>query len=102
MAGSLKLGGLFTEPIADRTIADCVRAASIIARNRARLFARETGRSVGAWRCQALLLVSLSRLAAGEPVTHVALDLGYDSPRALTAMFRRTLGVAPSRYVATG
>ena len=102
MAGSLKLGGLLTEPIADRTSADCARAASISERHLARLFARETGLSLGAWRRQALLLASLSRLAAGEPVTHVALDLGYDSPSAFTAMFRRTLGVTPSRYFATG
>ena len=96
------MGGLFTEPIADRTIADCARAASISKRNLARLFARETGRGLSAWRRQALLRASLSRLAAGEPVTHVAFDLGYDSPSAFTAMFRRTLGVAPSRYCATG
>jgi len=102
LAGSLKLGGLFTEPIADRTIADCARAAGISEPNLARLFARETGMSFGAWRRQALLLASLSRLAAGEPVTNVALDLGYDSPSALTAMFRCTLGVTPSRYFATG
>jgi AraC-like DNA-binding protein len=58
--------------------------------------------SFGPWRRQALLLASLSRLAAGEPVTNIALDLGYDSPSAFTAMFRRTLGVTPSRYFATG
>jgi transcriptional regulator GlxA family with amidase domain len=50
LAGSLKLGGLFTEPIADRTIADCARAASISKRNLARLFAREIGKSFGVWR----------------------------------------------------
>jgi AraC-like DNA-binding protein len=35
-------------------------------------------------------------------VTNVARDLGYDSPSAFTALFRRPLGVAPSRYFATG
>jgi len=30
-------------------------------------------------------------------VTNVALDLGYDSPSAFIAMFRRTLGVTPNK-----
>jgi AraC-like DNA-binding protein len=44
------------------------------------------------------LLVALPRLAAGESVTAIALDLGYDSPAAFSTMFRRLLGVPPSRY----
>ena len=54
--------------------------------------------SFAAWRQQARLLESLRRLAAGEPVTKVALDCGYASPSAFGAMFRRALGVAPSAY----
>jgi AraC-like DNA-binding protein len=63
-----------------------------------RLFNRETGLSFGAWRQQACLLVALPRLAAGEAVTTIALDLGYDSPAAFTTMFKRLIGVAPSHY----
>ena len=40
----------------------------------------------------------MEMLAAGQSVTTVALDLGYDSPSAFTAMFRRTLGTTPRRY----
>ncbi len=63
-----------------------------------RAFRRETGMSFAQWRQQACLLAALPRLASGEPVTSVALDLGYDSPAAFTAMFKRVLGTAPSRY----
>jgi AraC-like DNA-binding protein len=63
-----------------------------------RLFRRETGLSFGAWRQQACLLIALPRLAAGEAVTTIALDLGYDSPAAFTTMFKRLTGVAPSQY----
>lgn len=63
-----------------------------------RAFRKETGLSFGAWRQQACLLVSLPRLAAGEAVTTIALDLGYDSPAAFTTMFKRHIGVAPSHY----
>jgi AraC-like DNA-binding protein len=63
-----------------------------------RAFRRETGMSFGAWRQQACLLVALPRLAAGEAVTTVALDLGYDSPAAFSTMFKRILGTSPNRY----
>lgn len=63
-----------------------------------RTFRRETGLSFGAWRQQAAVLVALPRLAAGESVTSIAIDLGYESPAAFSTMFKRLLGVAPSRY----
>ncbi|ODN71577.1 AraC family transcriptional regulator [Methylobrevis pamukkalensis] len=63
-----------------------------------RAFRRETGLSFSAWRRQASLLAALPRLAAGESVTAIALDLGYDSAAAFTTMFRRLLGVPPRAY----
>ncbi|MBS0333786.1 MAG: helix-turn-helix transcriptional regulator, partial [Proteobacteria bacterium] len=63
-----------------------------------RAFRRETGMSFGAWRQQACVLAALPRLAAGEAVTAVALDLGYDSPAAFSTMFKRLLGIPPNRY----
>jgi len=65
-----------------------------------RLFRRETGMSFGRWCQQARLLRSLSLLAGGEPVLSVALECGYDSPSAFSAMFRRSLGRSPSEYFA--
>jgi AraC-like DNA-binding protein len=35
-------------------------------------------------------------------VTSVALDLGYDSPSAFSAMFHRALGSTPRRYLQRG
>jgi AraC-like DNA-binding protein len=67
-----------------------------------RLFRAQTGMSFAEWRQQACLFAALPRLAAGEAVTTVALDLGYDSPAAFTSMFRRALGVPPSRYFRAG
>lgn len=64
-----------------------------------RVFRRETGLSFVAWRQQACLLVALPRLAAGDAVTTVALDLGYDNPASFTTMFRRVLGAAPRDYL---
>lgn len=63
-----------------------------------RLFRRETGMSFAAWRQQACLCVAIPRLAAGESVTTIALDLGYESPSTFSTMFKRILGMPPSRY----
>lgn len=71
-------------------------------RTLARLFLRETGMSFGAWCRQARLLNALARLAEGQKVTSIALDLGYDSPSAFTSMFRRHLATTPSRYFLQG
>ena len=76
------------------------RTAGASTRTLARLFPRETGLGFAHWRQQARLLRALERLAAGEPVTTVALDLGYDGPSAFIAMFRSRLGTTPGRYFA--
>ncbi len=50
------------------------------------------------WRRQMRLLEAIDRLGKGHTVTRVALDLGYESPSAFIAMFRRTLGASPGKY----
>ncbi len=63
-----------------------------------RRFRAETGLSFVQWRKQACVLEAVRRLSSGQPVTRVALDLGYDSPSAFSTMFRRALGVSPREY----
>ncbi|QXI54796.1 AraC family transcriptional regulator [Pseudomonas alvandae] len=64
-----------------------------------RLFSRHTGLSFSQWRQQACVMAALPRLADGDSVMRIALDLGYDSPAAFSTMFRRTLGHAPSTWL---
>jgi AraC-like DNA-binding protein/mannose-6-phosphate isomerase-like protein (cupin superfamily) len=85
-------------PNAQATIDDWSEALHLGRRAFTRGFRRETGLSFAAWRQQACLLAALPRLAAGDPVTAIALDLGYDSPAAFSTMFKRLLGMPPSRY----
>lgn len=54
-----------------------------------------------AWQQQMCLLVSITRLENGEPITRVASALGFSSPSAFSTIFRRTLGQAPKQYLAT-
>jgi len=51
------------------------------------------------WRHKLRLLNAIERLAQGQSVTQVALDLGYLSISAFIAMFRRRLGVTPSYFI---
>jgi AraC-like DNA-binding protein len=78
------------------------KTAACSKRTLERLFLTETGLTFGKWRQQLKLLYALRLLAAGKPVTTVALEVGYDSPSAFIAMFRRSLGATPSRYFAAG
>lgn len=86
------------DPTPHDTIDDWSDALGVSRRTFTRQFRRETGLSFVAWRQQACLMAALPRLAAGQPVTTVALDLGYDNPAAFTAMFRRMLGASPRAY----
>lgn len=63
-----------------------------------RLFQEETRLSLGKWRQQLRLMRSLQMLAAGEKISHAALEAGYSTPSAFIAMFRKTLGTTPRRY----
>jgi AraC-like DNA-binding protein len=67
-----------------------------------RLFLSETGLTFGKWRQQMRLLHALRLLASGQSVTTVALEVGYDSPSAFIAMFRRSLGATPGGYFTSG
>jgi AraC-like DNA-binding protein/quercetin dioxygenase-like cupin family protein len=63
-----------------------------------RLFIAETGMPPSRWLRQARILHAVSQLAAGEKVSSVALNSGYESSSAFTYMFRNTLGVSPSAF----
>lgn len=63
-----------------------------------RFFRQQTGMSFAQWRTQACLMAALTRLSTGQSVTQVALDLGYESPAAFSAMFRKQLGRSPSSF----
>lgn len=89
---------LEADPSDRRSLAALARTAGGSTRTLARIFRRETGLGFRAWRQQLRLLRGLERLAAGDAVTRVALDVGYDSPSAFVAAFRRALGTSPGRY----
>lgn len=80
------------------TMADWARRLAVDVKTIQRLFVKETGMTFGQWRQQARLLRALELLATGEKVIDVALALGYESPSAFAAMFRKQFGQTPTQF----
>jgi AraC-like DNA-binding protein len=85
-------------PSAETGLDHWARYAGASERTLARLFSRETGMSFQKWRKQLLLQEAVFRLGRGESVLDVSLELGYRSPSAFVAMFRKALGKPPGQY----
>jgi len=86
------------DPGGKMPIGKMLRRAGASRRTLERLFRAETAMSLGQWLRRQKLLQALRRLAAGEGVNSIALELGYNSASAFIAMFRRELGQTPRGY----
>jgi AraC-like DNA-binding protein/quercetin dioxygenase-like cupin family protein len=89
---------LTQDPGDNRTLADWGRQVGASARTLARAFTADTGLPFGRWRGLLRLQAAISALAAGEPVGNVARQVGYESPSAFVAAFRRETGLTPAMY----
>jgi AraC-like DNA-binding protein/mannose-6-phosphate isomerase-like protein (cupin superfamily) len=87
-------------PGAQRSIEQWADAAGASGRTLIRLFPKETGLRYRQWVQQVHLADALCRLARGDGVGDIAHALGYASPSAFTAMFRRILGKTPQHCLA--
>ena len=102
-ARALELATLLqNNPGERRPLRELARVVGAGQRTLERLFWAQTGLSFGRWRQQLRLAHALKLLAVGQPVTAVALDVGYDSPSAFVSTFRRTFGKTPGRYFREG
>ncbi len=90
---------IVARPADDRCIDEWSREAGMARRTFTQSFRDETGMGFAGWRRQVRLAEAAERIAAGQPIGRVAYDLGYESSSAFTAMFRRTLGAAPSEWL---
>ncbi|MGW0686799.1 helix-turn-helix domain-containing protein [Streptomyces sp. NPDC002754] len=80
------------------TTAQAAAHTHLSARSLQRRFAASTGMSLARWVQQARLIHAVTLLARGVPVTTVSGAVGYATPSAFTAMFRRALGTPPTAY----
>jgi len=93
------VAAVLADPADPRGLNDWAQVAGASARTLARLFEAEASMGFRAWRRQVRLHAALARLSAGEAVTGVAYAVGYDSPSAFIAMFRKALGASPRQYL---
>jgi AraC-like DNA-binding protein/quercetin dioxygenase-like cupin family protein len=88
-------------PADQRTLADWGRAVGASERTLARAFVAGTGVPFGHWRTLLRIQAALPLLARGEPVSRVARRVGYETPSAFVAAFRRITGITPAAYFAS-
>ncbi|KAF1072474.1 MAG: HTH-type transcriptional regulator NimR [Pseudomonas citronellolis] len=92
------LAALRRAPDDNRTLAQWAQRVHSTERTLARCCQRELGMSFGEWRQRLRFLLAIQALAAGEGVQQIAFSLGYSSPSAFIAMFRRQSGTTPEQY----
>jgi len=90
---------IMAAPGTRRSLDDWAGDAGASGRTLIRLFRRETGLFYRQWLQQVHLADAFCRLARGDSVAAIASALGYRSPSAFTAMFRRVLGKTPQQYL---
>ncbi|WTW93713.1 helix-turn-helix transcriptional regulator [Streptomycetaceae bacterium NBC_01309] len=90
---------LLADPADARSLDAHARAVGVSRRTLTRLFVQDTGMSFDRWRTHVRLRAALPLLAEGLPVSRVAHAVGYATPSAFLAAFRRTVGTSPGRYL---
>jgi AraC-like DNA-binding protein len=90
---------ILAQPGQTRTIEEWGGEVGASGRTLMRLFPRETGLPYRQWVQQVQLADAFCRLARGDSIGSVARALGYASPSAFTAMFRRVMGKPPQHYL---
>jgi AraC-like DNA-binding protein len=89
---------LIDDPADERDLKQWADLGTVSTRTLSRLFVVETGFNFTTWRQRARLMRALELLAAGAPVTSIAIELGYSTATAFINLFRRTFGETPSIY----
>jgi AraC-like DNA-binding protein len=90
---------LLDDPADPRSLEGHARAVGVSRRTLTRLFVHDTGMSFERWRTHLRLRAALPLLAEGQLVSRVARAVGYATPSAFLAAFRRTVGTTPRRYL---
>jgi AraC-like DNA-binding protein len=98
-ARALRFAALLqAKPSHPGTVAALARKTGASRRTIERLFVHETGLTVAEWRRRLRLLHAVRLLAEGEPVTTVALEIGYSSVSAFISVFKRAFGATPKHF----
>jgi AraC-like DNA-binding protein/quercetin dioxygenase-like cupin family protein len=89
---------LLVDPADSQSLAQWGRRVGASPRTLSRGFRDGTGITFGRWRTAARIRAALPLLAGGEPIGSVAHAVGYATPSAFVAAFRRETGTTPGVY----
>ena len=92
-------GRAFVDAVRDAPARSDRARAGASTRTLERIFRRETGLSLGAWRRRANIMASLDTLLATGSVTDAAMAAGYGTPSAYITAFRRELDTTPGGFL---
>lgn len=81
------------------SIADAADVLNVSERTVSRQFLQVLGLSFTEWLRRERLLKSMEMLASGVSVLDTALNVGYESPSAFSAVFKSRIGMSPMAYV---
>jgi AraC-like DNA-binding protein len=90
---------LLANPAHTDTLAELAAQCGASERTISRLFLKELGMPFATWRTQLKLMQALTLASSGMPYQAIAQQLGYQSPSAFTAMFKKAFGVPPSEFL---
>ena len=93
---------LMENPADNAPLGEWAKRVGASERTLSRLFQSEMGMSFGLWRQQVRLTQATVLAAQGRSYGEIAGALGYASPSAFSAMFRRALGVSPRAFFEAG
>jgi AraC-like DNA-binding protein len=92
---------LVENPADSRSLEAWAIKINLAERTLIRKFRAETGMSFVAWRQRARVIQAIRLLNAGQTVTDVALNVGYESLSAFISVFKQITGVVPTQYLQT-
>ena len=88
-------------PASSETLGELGARFGTSERTLARKFQTETGMNFRQWRDRLRIVAAIERMIQGEPLTAVALDIGYSSASSFSTAFTRMLGTSPGEYLRT-
>ena len=91
--------GLRSDPSSKMTISAWAKRLGFSERNLIRRIREETGMTFRELRRQSRIMVAIEKLVAGQSVTSVAFDVGFETPSAFINAFRLVTGKTPRQFV---
>lgn len=90
---------LQADPADTPRIRDLAAGLGVSERTIERAFLADAAMTIGEWRRRSRLTRAIALLAAGRDVREVALEVGYETPSAFVAAFKRSVGATPGKLL---